>query len=114
MKCRITYQGCKHSPAIYIKAADRHEFFSRMDKQISILIEGKVGYTTLKSDFFGSEGVKAVGQIRTIYPSEDKLRSLKRDNNLLVDWIRKNKMIVGDYVEIEVIIPFREFRLKKG
>ena len=70
---------------------------------ISIVINDIEGYTTLQPDFW-----KNVYQIRTLYPTKEYW-----GRNLLVEWMEDNKLKVGDEVELEVIVPFKKFRLRK-
>lgn len=103
MKCKITYHGAGPNPSIHISKKDRKNFFSRDNKTISIEVNDVEGYTTLQNDFFGN-----VGQIRTIYPTKEYW-----GRNLLIDWIRENKLKPGDEIELEVIVPCKKFRLKR-
>lgn len=103
MKCKITHHGAGLRPSLYVRKADRDAFFSTKDKAISIVINDIEGYTTLQPDFFGH-----VRQIRTVYPTRECL-----GRNLLVEWIEDNNIKVGEKVELEVIVPFKKFRLGK-
>jgi hypothetical protein len=103
MKCKVTYHGAGSKLSIHLGTADRRMHFRESSKTISIELDGAEGYTTLQRDFFGH-----VGQIRTIYPTRDYWGI-----NLLIDWLNDNKLTVGDEVELEIIVPFKKYRLKK-
>jgi hypothetical protein len=104
MKCRITYNGRNLAPSVAVHLADRNAFFSKSNKLISIKIDNITGYTTLQPDFFTH-----VSQIRTVYPTKE----YRAGQNLLVKWVRENKLEIGDEVELDVIVPFKQFRLRK-
>lgn len=103
MKCKITHHGAGLRPSLSVRTADRDAFFSKKNKLISIVINDIQGYTTLQPDFF-----RTVRQIRTVYPTEKYWGP-----NLLVEWIEDNNLRIGDEVELEVIVPFKKFRLRK-
>jgi len=107
MKCRVTYNGRRSFPSLAVHKQDRIAFFSKSNRLISIEIGDVMGYTTLQPDFF-----TYVGQIRTVYPTREYL-SRVRGQNVLVKWIRKNKLRTGDEVELDVVVPFKQFRLRR-
>jgi len=103
MKCRITYHGAGCRKSLHLGASDCLTYFSPKNKLISIIIDDTEGHTTLQPDFFGK-----VHQIRTLYPTKEY-----GGINLLVDWIEDNNLKLGDQVELQVVVPFKKFRLRK-
>jgi len=103
IQARVTYQGSARRPALAIAFADRNQYFSQADPLIVIELDGKKAYAKLQPSFFAH-----VSQINTIY--EDPHPVFRR--NLLVEWIAKHKVKLGNKVRLQVMERYRSFRLK--
>ena len=99
---RITYQGGAKRPAIAIRRADRDRYFSSTHSNVTIEIDARKTCTRLQPSFFGR-----VPQIRTQYADPNRASP-----NLLVEWLHKHKVALGDEIWLEVIDKYKSFRLK--
>mgnify|MGYP001043965770 CR=1 FL=1 len=102
IQVRVTYQGKARRPALAMRFGDRDQYFSKAHPVVVIELDGKKAYARLQPSFF-----VRVPQIRTIYEDPDLA-----DRNLLVEWIAKHKVKLGDKVRLQVTERYKSFRLR--
>lgn len=103
IECRVTYNGGARAPSVHVPKISIKSHFSKERPNIVVELDDKIAYTCLTADFFSH-----VGQIRTLYPSPSGHRE-----NLLVSWMKRNGLKMGDEVTLEVIKPYSRFRLRR-
>lgn len=108
MKCRVIYHTKYRYLGIHVAKKDREQFFNENKKDIVMELQSDnhvvEGHAKLTADFFGK-----VGQIRKVSSAAAE-QSYK---NLLTKWLKENKLELGDIVTMEVITPYKRYRLSK-